>query len=237
MNYLIIIVYCFIAYASISFCFKNNHPLIGVIITILFLTITIIKYEIDKKKEEKLDKKHNKYRELIEKKYDAFIEQLNTKYPDNIVYKPCSYFAFSKNEIIGYSIPEIIKIKNDILNEDFENFIKEYNPTETLDFSIPIDDIIYFYSSGDVTYTESLMKTKGTPESTVIGGIMGGLVGAFVGSQMSVKTVTKKHDDRKTIVRTRKEEYKLDYRLFDVLMKIIPEKEYKYQMYKEKNGY
>ena len=110
-----------------------------------------------------------------------------------------------------------------------------------------IENIIYFRKQGDVQYTTEISGGGANVGGAVTGGMLFGTAGAIVGAQVGTETIidpikstTTKHDTRKTIFQYKDEnkniitvEWPIAY--FDLLMKVIPEKEYDYLQLHKKN--
>lgn len=125
---------------------------------------------------------------------------------------------FTPTEFTAYEAP------------DFPKKVKEFS----------VEKIIYFREVGDVQYTTDISGGKVSGGGVSIGGaIVGGLVagetGAIIGSRQSVKSegitsTTIEHDSRQVVLKLTDDEVRFDIEIYDIFMKLIPEKEYTYIM-------
>ena len=137
--------------------------------------------------------------------------------------------------------------------------VQEYDRIKEMDtFSlykvrkIPLIDIVYFRKQGDIQYTTEISGGEGhgggvNMGGAVAGGMLFGAAGAIVGAQIGTETVvnpieskTIKHDTRETIFLYKdknKDIITIQWPIFyfDLLMKVIPEKEYDYLQIHKKN--
>ena len=159
------------------------------------------------------------------------------------------------NYIEKYNIPNITKnifcIEADFLYSNVRNvrntelliwkdnkdmyFTESNYKNDIGKYEIRLENIISFVRQGDV-YTETNVTGGGGGGSSLTGAVLGGVVaggaGAVIGSRKkttSIKTETKRIDDRKTILEYEYLEEKhymfFDSATYEVLLKLIPQKE------------
>lgn len=124
------------------------------------------------------------------------------------------------------------KLKNDILKkEDFK--IKEY-------MNIDLSNILYFTKIGKVEHLSKVSGGGGKIGGTdwggaLLGGIIAGTAGAIIGSRQegkidSIKTETTEIDTRQTLLKLKDKEILFNLRTYDVLLGLIPDKDYDTQI-------
>lgn len=213
---------------------------------IIFIVLTIIffikssPYE-RKKKEARL----NKYKLENEKSisletafYNVYLDEYNkecAKYADFKSFNDLKIGISNGNfMVVSLTPPKKPDYECTAKNITFEK-TEKYNIQTYID--IPLEDFIYFKKEGSVQYTTEVSGGGTSLGGAVIGGIIGGAViggtiasatGAIVGSRKPVTSQTVEHDNRVTIIKTTTREYTGVAELYDVLMEIIPEKEFSY---------
>lgn len=124
------------------------------------------------------------------------------------------------------------------INKLYENYFNYGEGDAELVQAIPLNDIVFFYKAGDVSFTTETYGGGGNTINVggaVKGAILAGAVGAYIGGQKGVNqspiyTTTKKHDDRCVILRIRDEnggmkELVFKKEMYEHFMALIPEKE------------
>lgn len=98
-----------------------------------------------------------------------------------------------------------------------------------------VKQIMFFREVGSVQYTTSVSGGGVNLAGAVVGGMVAGAAGAVIGGRQAVTSSTKKHDDRKVVLKLNSGTEKVyDYKYYDYFIKLIPEKEYSFVMAKSK---
>ncbi len=188
-----------------------------------------------------VNKKNNfentpEYREN-KKLFDKLITELNLELKKFGTYYPYKndYVAQFEEKIIIFSItqPLMAEIECDEKYMYGCHFVTENKKGEiSVKESISISNIVFFCRNGNVHYTTGVYGGGSSLGGSLIGGILGGAAGAIIGSRKGVQSYTQKHDSRKTIVKLEDGELEYDSEMYDVLVNLIPKKEYNYIMTK-----
>lgn len=213
---------------------------------IIFIVLTVISLAISapyerKKKEARLNKyklENEKAISLETAFYNIYLDEYNkecTKYADFKSFNELKIGILNGNfMVVSLTPPKKPDYECTAKNIAFEK-TEKYNIQTYID--IPLEDFIYFKKEGSVQYTTEVSGGGTSLGGAVIGGLIGGAVvggaiasatGAIIGSRKSVKSQTVEHDNRVTIIKTRTNEYTGVAELYDVLMEILPEKEFSY---------
>lgn len=213
---------------------------------IIFIVLTVISFIISapyerKKKEAILNKyklENEKAISLESAFYNVYLDEYNkecAKYADFKSFKELKIGILNGNfMIVSLTPPKKPDYECTAKNIAFEK-TEKYNIRTYID--IPLEDFIYFKKEGSVQYTTEVSGGGTSLGGAVMGGLIGGAVvggaiasatGAIIGSRKSVKSQTVEHDNRVTIIKTRTNEYTGVAELYDVLMEILPEKEFSY---------
>jgi hypothetical protein len=98
--------------------------------------------------------------------------------------------------------------------------------------SEPLSNIKHFKHDGEVSYETKISGGSGGGSSiggAITGGIIAGSVGAVIGSRKKTEEITSeriRHDNRQTVLEVQDGAYYFDYDGYDILLELIPEKEY-----------
>lgn len=159
----------------------------------------------------------------------------------------CITVSFSYNEDMLQNSMRSMWAYNAINNksiDEFKQYMKEQIPLYYI--SIPIENILYFMSSGEKYVTTNVYGGGGTvggssTKGAIAGGILAGNTGAVIGSRKetvinSVRSETQIHDEKMTILKYRNKSGELKdiiakhghEMFYNVLKDMIPEKEYAY---------
>lgn len=107
-------------------------------------------------------------------------------------------------------------------------YINTVMPGEIIiDRKIPLDDIVYFESTGDVSFTSHNYGGGSSIGGAIIGGLLAGDAGAIIGSRKSVNSMTMSHDTRETVLKLKTGIERLPFKFYDIFCKVIPDKDLK----------
>lgn len=215
----------------------------GIIVMIVLVLISIANGKKDDLKRQEWLENHEQYvQEHIddinrcERQFKDMELMVNAKYPTR--------YTYQKLEVCNHA-SNIIFLEKQHIMPDFSMFSPEefisYKPQfPEIMYEVPLNKIIYFREVGDVQYTTDISGGKVSGGGVSIGGaIVGGLVagetGAIIGSRQSVKSegitsTTIEHDSRQVVLKLTDDEVRFDIEIYDIFMKLIPEKEYTYIM-------
>lgn len=209
-----------------------------VIVVSVFVLIGIVKLlhffdNVNKKNNFENTPEYKENKKLFDKLVIEFNFELK-KFGKYYPYKS-DYIARYEEKIIIFSItqPSMAEIECDEHYEYGCHFVTENKKGEiSVKESISISNIVFFCRNGNVQYTTGVYGGGSSISGSLIGGVFGGAAGAIIGSRKSVHSYTQKHDSRKTIVKLEDGELEYDSEMYDVLVNLIPKKEYNYIMTK-----
>ena len=201
---------------------------------IIIIVLTIISLKVsspyyDKRKaamQKKFELQNKKSIELEDKRYTRYLNAYKrdcSKYSKFKSYKGLKIGVLDGHfMIISLTPPKEPQHKDDGMNIKLINAVKH---VLDIHLDVPLKDFIYFKKEGSVQYTTEVSGGGTSLGGAIIGGVIAGGAGAIIGSRKSVKSKTVEHDNRVTIIKTRKGEYTGEADLYKVLMKVVPEKE------------
>lgn len=213
---------------------------------VIFIVLTVISFVISapyerKKKEARLNKyklENEKTISLETAFYNVYLDEYNkecAKYAGFKSFNDLKIGVLNGNfMVVSLTPPKKPDYECTAKNITFEK-TEKYNIQTYID--IPLEDFIYFKKEGSVQYTTEVSGGGTSLGGAVLGGIIGEAViggaiasatGAIIGSRKPIKSQTVEHDNRVTIIKTRTNEYTGSAELYDVLMDIVPEKEFSY---------
>lgn len=202
------------------------------IIIIIVITLISLKFSLpnDDRRNAAMQKKfklqNKKSIELEDKRYTRYLNAYKrdcSKYSKFKSYKGLKIGVLDGHfMIISLTPPKEPQHKNDGMNIKLINAVKH---VLDIHLDIPLEDFIYFKKEGSIQYTTEVSGGGTSLGGAIIGGVIAGGAGAIIGSRKSVKSKTVEHDNRVTIIKTRKGEYTGEADLYNVLMKVVPEKE------------
>jgi len=179
--------------------------------------------EYERKYKNYIDRAKNNY-ELYKNKY----AELCKKYASFQSYGNYKIGIADNNFVIVELTPPTAPKYLELISELTYDIGKNCELTQILE--LPLDDFIYFKQDGSVQYSTEISGGGVSIGGALIGGAIAGDVGAIIGSQKPISTKQVEHDSRKTIIKTKDNEFICDYDFYDVLMKVVPQKEFSYQL-------
>lgn len=228
-----------VAIIFINFRF-TEHPILFTIVPVFIVLVIegIFFKKLDGSKDDKLKTAYAEY----ERKYKNYIDRAKNNYElsKNKYAELCKkYSSFQSygnykigiadnNFVIVELTPPTAPKYVELISELTYDIGKSCELTPILD--LPLDDFIYFKQDGSVEYSTEISGGGVSIGGALIGGAIAGDVGAIIGSQKPISTKQVEHDSRKTIIKTKDNEFICDYDFYDVLMKVVPQKEFSYQL-------
>lgn len=230
-------------------------PIIVTVLSLVIGIVSLIKYIINKERIEENCKKEidtikelkirndnsgliATYKDIFRKyttKFNSLIENVTPYIQHNTSIDGISsnYIAINKqkNSLIFFNINKpqayMVNVSNNSVQKPKEGSIQI-----TGDFLI--ENIVYFKLIGDVQYTSKVSGGGSSIGGAIVGGLVAGDAGAIIGSRQEVKTSVQEHDSRQTLLKLENSEFYFEKELYEVLMKLIPKKEYTYLDIKSK---
>lgn len=216
---------------------------VGIIIAINKFDDIKAKEEADFEAHKKSEwiRNHKKEIEEYKQAYKDIIEDIEARFPNRIEEKgKMFWYVGHGEEEIGYMYVEF----GGYCNFNFEElaYEKRVYPARVI-WSYKNSDVVFFQKVGDVQYISNVsggeVKASGGGSSlagAIVGGAIAGGVGAVIGSRKPVKiesngvtTTVEEIDTRETVLRLKGEEKRFKgWEMYDMFMKVMPEKEYNY---------